>query len=286
MQYLELDFTLNPCSEAATDVLAALLADAGAESFVAEADGLRAYIQTELFDAAAIDAAISAFPIEGTAISYSATPVPDEDWNATWEANGYSPISIDGRIVIHDEGTTDYAPARYDITIRPRQAFGTGSHETTRLVLRQLMDMNLDGATVVDAGCGTGILGIMCALRGASRIVAYDIDEWSTDNATYNFQLNRTSHASTIWPDVDIRHGDVTQLNDMSGCADLVLANINRNILLADMATFARTLKAGGKLLISGFLTDDVKPLLEHAATLGLHLVRHTTEAGWHLLAL
>jgi len=264
-------------------VLAASLADAGCDSFVAEPAGLKAYVPTALYDDSRVRAVVEGLPFADTDVSYTATAVADQDWNATWEAEGFEPIVIGDRIVIHDEDATDYPPARIDIAIHPRQAFGTGTHATTRLMLRQLLDANLDGATVIDAGCGTGILGILCAMRGASAVMAYDIDEWSVSNAQHNYDINHRRHPDSFWPVVDIEHGDASCLATAPQ-ADIILANINRNILLADMPAFARRLKPGGKLMVSGFLAEDITMLTEAAAAQGLRLMRQASDGEWQLL--
>ena len=283
MQYQELTFTIAPCSEAAQDLLAAMLAQAGCESFAPTDGGLLAYAPAAAIDPAAVSAAIDAFPIAGTHIAYTSRTMPDQDWNATWEAEGFKPIAIGNRLVIHDEDDTTFPTAHLDIAIHPQQAFGSGTHETTRLMLRQLLDTNLNGMTVIDAGCGTGILGIYCALRGVARVWAYDIDPWSVSNARHNFDVNHRSHPDVDWPEVTVHEGDATCLTAAPE-ADIILANINRNILLADMQAFAARLKPGGKLMLSGFLADDVAMLTQAAEATGLHVVRHTQDGDWQLL--
>lgn len=279
MKYFELHFQVTPCNEAATDILAALLADVGCETFVPDEDGLKAYIQQSGYDALAIQGVLDEFPMPGTILSYSCQEAPDEDWNATWEAEGFAPIVMGQDLVIHDDLHADYPQARIDISIHPRQAFGTGTHQTTRMMLNFLMDSApLTGKTVIDAGCGTGILGIASMKLGASGVVAYDIDEWSVRNAQENFERNAIDTSA-----VKILQGDASVLG-WAPKSDLILANINRNILLADMPAFVECMKRDSSLVLSGFLAEDVPLLTEKACSLGLTLQSEKDDDEWRAL--
>lgn len=274
MKYFEAQFTVSPMSDTATDILAALLGDAGFETFETTDCGLKGYVQQNLWDASAVDDVLACFPMPDVSVEYTLQEAPDEDWNSAWEET-FAPIRIDDVVCVHDMRYPADDSVQYDIRITPRLAFGTGSHQTTRMLLRALAEMPMQGWCVVDAGTGTGILAIMTLLRGASDVFAYDIDEWSVRNAQENAALNDVQ--------MTVVEGDASVLADVRG-RDLVIANINRNILLADMPAFAAALRPGGALLLSGFYTDDIPYLTEKAATLGMTLNQQWSDEGWAAL--
>lgn len=279
MKYIKVTFSIKPFSEDLSDILAALLCDVGFEAFEASGQGTEAYIQKSLWDESQVKNVIDGFPVDGVYISYVAEDAADEDWNRKWEEEGFEPIVIGNQIAVHDKHHTDIPAVEHDILISPKQAFGTGSHQTTRMILKQLCKMNLKDKRIVDAGTGTGILSILCAKRGAEHILAYDIDEWSVENTRYNLALNG------IEPDkVVVIEGDASVLKEMGKDADIVIANINRNILLEDMPHFHRVMKEGGCLLVSGFYTDDIPLLEKKAETLGLKLEEQFSDDGWAML--
>jgi len=294
MKYYEVELTITPCTQDAQDLLSALSAEAGFESFEETATGLLAYAQQSLFDQEALDAAISTFPIEGTKIIYNVREAEDRDWNEQWEQEGFEPIVISGEwrevsgernvhtLIIHDgrhlpqdTPLTSNHSALTSIEIDAHQAFGTGTHETTRMICANLMAMDLRDKHVLDCGSGTGILGI-CALKlGASSVVAYDIDEWSTDNTRHNAVINGVDSR------LQARCGDATLLDTLDQRFDLVLANINRNILLQDMPRFVSVMAPGATLMLSGFYESDCALLESKAQQLGLSLQSTKTDGEW-----
>ena len=293
MKYYEVELTITPCSQDAQDLLSALSAEAGFESFEETATGLLAYAQQSLFDQEALDAAISTFPIEGTKIIYNVREAEDRDWNEQWEQEGFEPIEVrsqkeDGRgIIIHDgrhlpssiihhpSSIIHQPSAIIPIEIDAHQAFGTGTHETTRMICANLMTMDLHDKHVLDCGSGTGILGI-CALKlGASSVVAYDIDEWSTDNTRHNAVINGVDSR------LQARCGDATLLDTLDQRFDLVLANINRNILLQDMPRFVSVMAPDATMMLSGFYESDCALLESKAQQLGLSLQSTKTDGDW-----
>ena len=284
MKYYEVEMTITPCSQDARDILSALSAEAGFETFEETPTGLLGYVQQALFDREALDNAIADFPFEGTDIIYKVREAEDRDWNEQWEQEGFEPIEVRSKmdygrcIVIHDGrhlGNLQFDHLLFTIEIDARLAFGTGTHETTRMICATLLDMDLQGKRVLDCGCGTGILGI-CALKlGADSCVGYDIDEWSADNTRHNAVINHVDERLTSLC------GDSSVLSDYVAEFDVVLANINRNILLADMPHFVRVMKPGATLILSGFYESDCSLLESKAQQLGLKLTATKTEGDW-----
>jgi len=225
--------------------------------------------------------AIEHFIIPGVHITYTVRNADDKDWNQEWEAQGFEPIDIEGRLLICDAkkpvpattGKTEH------VFIDAKLAFGTGTHETTRLIASTLLHQNLKDKRVIDCGCGTGILGIVAAKHGAKRVIGYDIDEWSVKNSRHNAALNGVEN-------MEVYHGDANVLNHISGVFDIVMANINRNILLNDLETFKNVMAKGGLLILSGFYLADIPLLLKHARQLGLEEFGRKQEGDWACLIL
>lgn len=274
MKYFEANFTITPYDEVVSDVLTALLGEAGFEAFVPADNGFTAYVQQKFYNESKTESIAHSMP--GTVVTYTVREVPDEDWNQTWEAEGFEPIILDRLVCVHDTRHTDVPHCLYDIVINPRMAFGTGTHPTTRQILRQLCDMELEGKRIVDAGCGTGVLGLLCLKRGACAVFAYDIDEWSVKNTILNAELN-SIHT------INVCEGDASVL-PQDGQFDLLIANINRNTLLTDMARFAKALHDGGQLLLSGFYETDAECLQEEGRRLGFEPEKQTCEEGWAMM--
>ncbi|MBP3822636.1 MAG: 50S ribosomal protein L11 methyltransferase [Bacteroidaceae bacterium] len=263
MKYFELQFTISPNDEAAGDVLAALLADAGCDTFIPTDEGLKAYVLQSAYDEAVIQEATDSLAslLPGHTATFTCSEAPDENWNATWEEeHHFEPITL---------------PNGQQFQILPRQAFGSGEHATTRMMLSMLAEQPLAGKTVIDAGCGTGVLSIAALKLGAQRVFAYDIDEWSVENAQANFALNDVEG--------EIVEGDASILTQAPQ-ADLLLANINRNILLADLPAFVAKLRPRSRLLLSGFLEDDIPFLVQKAADLGLTHTGTYSDGDWRAL--
>jgi len=297
MKYFEVEFTILPFSTDAADLLAAIAGEAGFETFEETNTGLMGYIQQDLLDVGILQASLSDFPFEGTSISYDIRPAEDRDWNEQWEQEGFEPIVVEGDswseecgvwseecpvIVIHDgRHLPEIMPTgAIPIEIDAKLAFGTGTHETTRMICSELISLltphsPLPETRVLDCGTGTGILSI-CALKlGATEAIGYDIDEWSVDNARHNAVINQVDNRFTSL------QGDASILNKVEGNFNLVLANINRNILLADMESFRGKMAPDACLILSGFYTEDSKMLIEKAKTLGLKLTKQKEDQNW-----
>ena len=276
MKYFEVDFQLSPLSQDACDILAALTADAGFESFEETQHGIRGYVQQPLLDRQALEDIVNNFPIMGTNIIYTINKTEDKDWNEQWEQEGFEPIIVgNNRLAIHDGRHLPSQPADISVEIDARLAFGTGTHETTQMICEWMLDMPMKDLRVMDAGCGTGILGIVALKLKANHVTAYDIDEWSSDNTCHNAVINRVDSQLSVYC------GDASLLDSKTADYDLVLANINRNILLNDMPRFCQIMKQDAKLILSGFYTEDI-PLLEaRGKELGLTLTGAKNRDKW-----
>ena len=273
MKYFEVTFSANPCNETITDILSALTAEAGLESFVECEGGMQAYVQQSLFDEEALKSIIADFPIPDTKITYTITEPEDKDWNEEWEKNFFQPIVIDNRCVIHSTFHKDYPKAEYDIVINPQMAFGTGHHETTSSILGELLDANLKGKSVLDMGCGTSILAILASMRGADPVTAIDIDDWCVNNSRDNIALNNINN-------ITVELGDASLLEGRKPF-DVIIANINRNILLNDMAAYTACMHKGSEIYMSGFYVQDIDAIRSKGESLGLKFVHYREKNNW-----
>lgn len=273
MKYLEFVFRTTPCTETVNDVLSAVLGEVGFESFIEQTDGIAAYIQKQLFNEESLKEALAEFPLPNTQIEYSYQDAEDKDWNEEWEKNFFQPIIIGDRCIIHSTFHRDVPKAEYDIVINPQMAFGTGHHETTSLIINELLDSNLQGKSLLDMGCGTSILAILARMRGATPCTAIDIDEWCVRNSLENIALNHVDN-------ITVFQGDASSLADQ-GPFDVVIANINRNILLNDMKHYIARMNSEAELLMSGFYVDDIPAIQAEAERNGLHFIHHKEKNRW-----
>lgn len=275
--YYKVRFDLNPCTETETDVLAALLCDAGFESFEPDSNGVSAYIRQELYEPSVVNDAIAAYPFSSS-IKVTEELIEGQDWNSEWEKHYFKPIVFEDRCVVHSSFHTDYPKAEYDIVIDPKMAFGTGHHETTSLMIRRILSADMAGKNVLDMGTGTGILAILSAMRGAGNVVGVEIDPPAYENAKENVAVNGEER-------IDIRLGGVDAVKEVE-YFDYVLANINRNIILADIGSYAKALKGGGTMLLSGFYIHDVDMIVEAAGKYGLQKLSVLSQKDWANLML
>lgn len=312
MKYLEFTFKTSPANEAISDVLSMVLSEVGFESFVhtdeldlprvgnddnfpeapifadkADEDTYKAYIQTSLYDADALAAALADFPLPEVTITYEQVEAEDKDWNEEWEKNYFQPIIIPAttpegeavasekpRCVIAATFHKDVPEAEYNVRINPQMSFGTGHHQTTAQMIGRILDDDMTGLDVLDMGCGTSILAILARQRGARHCVAIDYDEWCVKNSIENIAINGLDG-------IDVLHGDASALAPYPEAFDLIIANINRNILLADLDRYVATLRSGGAIYMSGFYCEDVARLREHGESLGLTFSDERSLDNW-----
>lgn len=284
MKYLVAEFKIE-CQDGmiqiARDLLTDALGEAGFETFEDTEDGIKGYVQESLFDENAMNDVISNFMLPDVSISANIQEAEYKNWNEEWEEAGFERININDSITIydarHDDGNG--IASGISIGIETKQAFGTGTHETTRMIVSTLLNIDLKGKRVLDCGCGTGILGIAASRLGASEVVGYDIDEWSSENAIHNAELNGVGNMKVML-------GDASVLKSVEGKFDVVLANINRNILLADMPAFVSVMADDSLLILSGFYASDVDLLIEKASSLGLSKIDSKSDSEWTCLVL
>ncbi|MDB9755920.1 50S ribosomal protein L11 methyltransferase [Winogradskyella sp.] len=255
--YIGYEFKVAPL-QPGSEILIAELGYAGFESFVENHEGVTAYIQKEEWRADIL-ADIQILDSEEFEITYTFNEIEQTNWNEEWEKN-FKPIIVDDLVTVrapfHDQPIT-----KYDLIIEPKMSFGTGHHETTHMMIQHIIRNDFNGKTVLDMGCGTGLLAILAEKVGASKLEAIDIDNWCYLNSVENVERNRCEHISVF-------EGDVALLQDKK--YDIIIANINRNILLQDIAVYAKCLNNNGSLFLSGFYEDDLKLITETCAKNGL----------------
>lgn len=275
MDYYELTFTYDSLldKEMLSDVLANRLGSIGFDSFIKNEEGLQAYIPEKMFNENRLAGKIRRFPIKGAKIRYTKQVIADKDWNEEWEKNYFEPVNIEGECLVRASFHKSKPGFRYNIVIDPKMAFGTGNHETTFLMIRELLRLNVEGKAVLDMGCGTAVLAILAKMKKASKIVGIDIDEWAYNNALENIRLNRAKN-------IKILLGGAEQIRSYKPF-DVVFANINRNILLSDISTYAESMKPGADLFLSGFYAQDVPAIEAECKRSGFNILYYTEKNSW-----
>lgn len=272
MDYLE--FKIN-CLEEFREILIAELAEIGFDSFLETETGIDAYAPEAEFDREAFDQLIGSYQ-EAAGITLTEGKMPKVNWNEEWEKN-YDPIAVEDLVYVRASFHESQPGFKHEIVINPKMSFGTGHHATTFQMLRHQGELVHQGKRVLDVGSGTGILAIMAHLLGASQVEAFDIDDWCVDNGNENFDLNGLSTRMGL--------GTIRQVNPR-GPFEIVLANINKNVLLDEMEIFGSLLVAKGYLLLSGFYTQDIDDLVNAAKPLGLDLIKSSEKDNWAALIL
>lgn len=281
MRYYEVEFSVSPKGDGlqdARDLIAAMAGEAGFEAFEETDGGTKGYVQVALLNRAALDNLKNNFPMPGMTVSYNIKEAEYRDWNEQWEQEGFEPITICDRCCIHDGRHLPQSHYDISIAIDAKLAFGTGTHETTRMMVARLLDANMAGKRMLDCGCGTGILAIAALKMGAAMAVGYDIDEWSVDNSLHNAQANGVADR------FEALQGDASAIGRTGGKFNVVAANINRNILLADMPRFCEAMADGAILLLSGFYESDAAAITRQAESLGLRQTHTSGDGGWACL--
>ena len=275
MTYTQINFSFDADVEVVSDILSAQLADIGFESFVSLENGLEAFVQTSLFSEEALKTVLANFPLEAK-VDYSFLQIEDKNWNEEWEKHYFNPIEIENLCCIHSSFHQPDGDFQYRILIDPKMAFGTGHHQTTMLILKEILAMDFVGKSVLDMGCGTAVLAILAAMRGAKPVTAIDIDEWAYNNALENTQLNNTENIRVLLGGAELLGAETF---------DIIFANINRNILLADIPAYAKVLNNGGTLIMSGFYKEDIPLIREKSEECGLAFSHFAELENWVMVS-
>ncbi|TXK36675.1 50S ribosomal protein L11 methyltransferase [Pontibacter qinzhouensis] len=267
MDFIEVNLRVTPHF---VDIFIAELGEIGFDAFVETDSGFCAYVTENLFDKTALDEMLQRY--QGMVkVDYKVQKIERQNWNEEWERN-FEPLFIAGQVSVRASFHERPEAATYDVIINPKMSFGTGHHETTTLMIENQLTLDHTGKRVLDMGCGTGILAIAAAQFGANDLVAVDIEDWTVENARENAELNNTT--------IDVRLGGAEQLEEEKPF-DIVLANINRNVLLDDMPAYKAVLVPQGWLVLSGFYTEDLPIIKEKAASLGLVYTSHREKNNW-----
>ncbi|MEN8120785.1 MAG: 50S ribosomal protein L11 methyltransferase [Bacteroidota bacterium] len=274
MDYIELTCEIKPFEQSSGEILVAQLSEMGFESFMECDSGITAYIQSHLFNPKLFEQ-ITKITIHNTQIEYKHKLIKDQNWNETWEKNYFEPVLVADKCLIRSTFHKDTPKTKFEILIDPKMSFGTGHHETTFLMIEEILEMDLQGKTVLDMGCGTGILAILSAQKGAKDICAIDIDEWSYKNSLENIKLNSIKN-------VTVKLGDKKLIGNRY--YNIIYANINKNILIDDISVYAANIHQGGKLLLSGFYKEDFDDINKIAIKNDLQLINQRGKNNWLML--
>lgn len=268
--YVELAFTIVAGEDYIADILVASLADIEFDTFESNETGFKAYIAFDKFNPVRVEEILSSYKNEFV-FNYETHVIPSKNWNEIWEAN-FAPVIIANQIYIRAEFHPAQPQYEHQLIIQPKMAFGTGHHETTFQMAEKMLELDFKAKNILDMGCGTGILAMLASKMGANAITAIDNDPIAVESCNENFQLNAIFNATAFY-------GDASFIQNQR--FDILLANINRNILLKDMGVYANALIHNGILLLSGFYEDDLGMIRESAEANALQYVDHCSKNKW-----
>ncbi|WP_319512607.1 50S ribosomal protein L11 methyltransferase [uncultured Draconibacterium sp.] len=271
MDYQKITIQITPFQEWLRDVLNAQLAEIGFDSFVETENGFEAFIPANTFSEENLNTVLETFSGDYS-FEVKSEFIADQNWNKEWEKNYFKPLVIGGECMIRAPFHTEYPDAKYEIVIEPNMAFGTGNHETTATIIESILQNDLTGKTILDMGCGTGILSILASMKGAKQITAIDIDKWSYEGTCENAALNKITN-------IEAKLGDASLLGNEK--YDLIFANIHKNVLLNDMNAYHSVLNNGGTLIMSGFYTEDINDIVTKAEELGMENAGFVEKNNW-----
>jgi ribosomal protein L11 methyltransferase len=264
------------CNEEYRDILTAELAEIGFDTFMETDSGLEAFVENENYDAARLTEIKAKYSAQ-TSVEFSFDRIEKQNWNEQWEKS-YEPINVEDKCLIRADFHPQDKKFPHEIIITPKMSFGTGHHQTTYLMIKNQMTIDHKGKRVMDAGCGTAILSIMSRKLGAKEVEAFDIDEWSVINGEENISINGCTN-------IHLQQGKISDVN-LSGSFDIILANINKNVLLNEINIYSEFLPKHGLLLLSGFYTSDIPDLKKYAEEFKLQEVQRDERETWACLLL
>lgn len=273
MDYTAVTIKISESNIDKTELLVALLDSLNFEGITEDDGFVVAYISTQEYNRNNLDLTLVGVKDQLHAVIAKEEIIEEQNWNAKWESN-FEPVIINHRCVIRAPFHEKFEGMEYIINIEPKMSFGTGHHETTSLMISALLDMDIKNKTVLDMGCGTGVLGILACMRNASEVIGVDNDKWAFENSQENIKRNRV--------EMSVLHGDVEVVPDL--LFDIILANINRNVLVEHAPDYANSLESCGRLLLSGFLEEDINIIEATYTDIGLTAVNHTSLGQWQML--
>ncbi|MDR0507886.1 MAG: 50S ribosomal protein L11 methyltransferase [Dysgonamonadaceae bacterium] len=272
MDYYEIKINIVPNTEINRDIIAAILADIGYESFVESGDGLNCFIPENLYSQEMLDSVLNTLPLPDINVKYSKSLIKEKNWNEEWEKHFFQPVIIDNQVIIHSVSHNDIPKLKYDIVINPEMTFGTGNHATTAMMVSCLLELDLNNRSFLDMGCGTAVLAILAKQKGANPVIAIDNDARACQNSIENIRANHITG-------IEVKSGSADLLINTK--YDIIFANINRNTLLNDAEVYSRCLNKGSFIFVSGFYKEDKNIITEKFLQHQLKFVSCREKDNW-----